>query len=251
MTDIRKTKPLGWRARLGVIIPTVNTVTEPEFAAIAPVGVTSHFTRMPIHFHPEHDDFKDLMDDLEIRLDELKTCGATIVAYNCTVGSMACPADMLKAKLEEVSGAPAVATASSVLKALATLGVKRISMATPYSQETNEHEKKYLAAHGVEVVAMAGYDFSKKQPSVRPQGTDYASVAPDEILAHARAVDRDEAEAVFISCANFGSAGIAQELEDELGKPVITSNASTFWAGLRAGGIDDKIEGYGRLLSEH
>ncbi|MBT4750716.1 MAG: decarboxylase [Rhodospirillaceae bacterium] len=251
MPNAQGTKPLGWRARLGVIIPTVNTVTEPEFAAMAPDGVTSHFTRMPIHFHPEHDDFKELMDDLEIRLGELKTCGSTIVAYNCTVGSMACPADMLKAKLESVTGAPAVATASSVLQALETLGVTRISMATPYSEETNAHEKEYLAAHGVEVVAMAGYDFSKKETSGGPKGTDYASVAPDEILVHARAVDRDEAEAVFISCANFGSAGIAQALEDELGKPVITSNASTFWAGLRAGGIDDKIEGFGRLLSEH
>jgi len=251
MPDTQQAKPLGWRARLGVIIPTVNTVTEPEFSAMAPDGVTSHFTRMPIHLHPEEDDFKKLMDDLQIRLEELKTCGSTIVAYNCTVGSMACPAVLLKAKLEDVTGAPGVATASSVLKALEVLGVKRISMATPYSEETNEHEKEYLASYGVEVVAMAGYDFSRLNPSGVAQGLNYASVPPNEILAHARAVDRDEAEAVFISCANFGSAGIAQALEDELGKPVITSNASTFWAGLRAGGIDDKIEGFGRLLAEH
>ena len=250
MADTHDAKPLGWRARFGVIIPTVNTVTEPEFHAMAPDGVTSHFTRMPIHFHPEEDDFKELMDDLEIRLIELKTCGSTIVAYNCTVGSMACPADMLKAKLEGVTGAPAVATAVSVLKALEVLGVKRISMATPYSEETNEHEKEYLAAHGIEVVAMTGFDFSKSGDG-GAQGSDWAAVAPGEVLAHARSVDRPEAEAVFISCANFGSAGIAQQLEDEIDKPVITSNVSTFWAGLRAGGIDDKIEGYGRLFSEH
>ena len=179
MADTQDAKPLGWRARFGVIIPTVNTVTEPEFHAMAPDGVTSHFTRMPIHFHPEEDDFKELMDDLEIRLIELKTCGSTIVAYNCTVGSMACPADMLKAKLEGVTGAPAVATAASVLKALEVLGVKRISMATPYSEETNEHEKEYLAAHGIEVVAMAGFDFSKSGDG-GAQGSDWAAVAPGE-----------------------------------------------------------------------
>ncbi|MEE2760196.1 MAG: decarboxylase [Pseudomonadota bacterium] len=251
MLDSQDINPLGWRARIGVIIPTVNTVTEPEFNAMAPEGVTSHFTRMPIHFHPEEDDFKELMDDLHIRLDELKTCGSTVVAYNCTVGSMACPADKLKAKLEDVTGAPGVATASSVLKALEVLGVKNISMATPYSEEINEHEKGYLSAHGIEVVAMAGYDFSRLGTTGVPQGIDYASVPPDQILEHARLVDRPGAGAVFISCANFGSVGIVQELEDELGKPVITSNACTFWAGLRAGGIEDKIEGYGRLLQEH
>ncbi|MAF49589.1 MAG: hypothetical protein QGH73_18160 [Rhodospirillales bacterium] len=247
MPDTQETKPLGWRARIGVIIPTVNTVTEPEFHAMAPDGVTSHFTRMPIHFHPEEDGFKELMDDLEIRLEELKTCGSTIVAYNCTVGSMACPADMLKAKLEGVSGAPAVATAASVIKALEVLGARRISMATPYPQATNEHEKEYLAAAGIEVIAMAGYPF----PDDDLGGQNFATVPPGEVLAHARAVDRPESQAVFISCANFGSAGIAQELEDEIGKPVITSNIANFWAALRAGGIDDRIEGFGSLLAKH
>ncbi|NQV55235.1 MAG: decarboxylase [Rhodospirillales bacterium] len=247
MTETQANKPLGWRAKLGVIIPTVNTVTEPEFSAMAPDGVTAHFTRMPIHFHPEEDGFKELMDDLDIRLDELKTCGSTIVAYNCTVGSMACPSDMLTDKLESATGAVSVSTAASVLKALAALGAKRISMATPYAQATNQHEKEYLARFGVEVVAMAGYEF----PNSGEGGRNYAAVPPGEIMAHARAVDRPEADAIFISCANFGSAGIAQALEDELGKPVITSNICTFWAALRAGGIEDKIEGFGRLLAEH
>jgi len=31
---------------------------------------------------------------------------------------------------------------------------------------------------------------------------------------------------------------------------VISSNTASFWASLRAAGIDDKIEGYGRLLRE-
>ena len=35
------------------------------------------------------------------------------------------------------------------------------------------------------------------------------------------------------------------------GKPVITSNQATFWAALRAAGLDDRPDGYGRLLREH
>ena len=40
-------------------------------------------------------------------------------------------------------------------------------------------------------------------------------------------------------------------LEKKLGKPVITSVQATFWGSLRAAGIEDRIEGCGRLLAEH
>jgi maleate cis-trans isomerase len=41
------------------------------------------------------------------------------------------------------------------------------------------------------------------------------------------------------------------DLEEEIGKPVITSNQATFWRALRMAGVPDKIEGFGRLLQEH
>ena len=61
MDEQATTRPSGWRAKFGVIIPTENTITEPEFNAMKPEGVTVHFTRMPIHFHPEEDEFKSLV----------------------------------------------------------------------------------------------------------------------------------------------------------------------------------------------
>jgi maleate cis-trans isomerase len=41
------------------------------------------------------------------------------------------------------------------------------------------------------------------------------------------------------------------DLENRLGKPVITSNQATFWAVLRAAGINDQFENYGILLRNH
>lgn len=239
---------LGHRVKMGIIIPTVNTVTEPEFNDMKPPGVTVHFTRMPIHFHPEEDGFKSLMDDLQIRLDELSHCGVTSVAYNCTVGSMACPADLLIGKLEGATGAPGVATAGSVLLALKAVGAKKISMATPYPDAVNEHEKQFLENHGLQVLKMAGMNFDVPEPE---RGRKFAQVPPEDAYRHGKSVDVDEADAIFLSCANFHTAGIAQRLEDDLGKPVITSNIATFWAGLRKAGVDDSIEGFGTLLRDH
>ena len=37
---------LGWRARIGVLVPSTNTTLEPELYAMAPRGVTCHVSRM-------------------------------------------------------------------------------------------------------------------------------------------------------------------------------------------------------------
>lgn len=243
----RRGKPLGWRAKIGVITPEVNTVTEPEFGQMAVDGVTFHFSRMPIHRQPEKDDYRMLFDDLDRHAGSLANCGLDVITYNCTVGSMACPAEILLPHLGEAGNAKPVATASAVLEALRTLGVSRISLATPYPPEVNDHEKSYMAARGVEVVAMAGMTF----PNAKVEGRSFAEVSPEEIFAHACAVDRPAAEAIFLSCANFGSAGVIQRLEDKLRKPVISTNSATCWASLRAAGINDHVEGFGRLLSVH
>ena len=239
-------KPLGWRAKIGVITPEVNTVSEPEFNRMAVDGVTFHFSRMPIHRHPEEDDYQTLFDDLDCHAGALANCGLDVITYNCTVGSMACPADKLLPRLRQSGDAEPVATAPAVLEALRVLNVRRIGLATPYPAQVNEHEKEYLAERGIEVVAMAGMEFRESQV----EGRSFAAVSPADIFDHVLAVDRPEAEAIFISCANFGSAGIIQNLEDRLEKPVISTNSATCWASLRAAGITDSVVGYGRLLSE-
>ena len=234
------------RVKMGVIIPTVNTVTEPEFNAMKPPGVTVHVTRMPIHFHPEVDGFKGLMEDLDIRLNEFVQFAADIVAYNCTVGSMACPSKMLIDKIESVTQAPGVATASSVVQALTALKSEYISLATPYADTTNEHEKEFLERNGIKVVKMAGMNFDAVEPEL---GRKFAEVPEDVIFRHALSVDHSDAQALFLSCANFPTAPLVQKIEMQLGKPVITSNTATFWAGLRKAGITDTIEGFGSLFS--
>jgi len=241
-------RPLGWRAKIGVVSPIENTVTEPEFNAMKPSGVTVHFARMPIHFNPEEDNFKSLMRDLETRLIELKDCGVHAVAYNCTVGSMACPRDLLINKLQDISGVVGVSTTYSIIQALKKLNISNIALATPYDNITNEHEKSYFRKQGINVVAMKGMTFKEKGKAL---GRRFGSISPSEIYNHALSTNHINAQAILISCANFGSANVVEKLEKKLKKPVITSNTATFWAILRAVNIKDNIIGFGRLLSEN
>jgi maleate isomerase len=126
--------------------------------------------------------------------------------------------------------------------------VSRIALATPYDEATNAHEADYLARHGITVVASAGYPFAEGDAAA---GRQYARVPPSGIYKHALSVDRSDAEAIFVSCANFGSAAVIEALEEAAGKPVVTSNMACAWAALRAAGIDDSIAGFGHLLSEY
>ena len=39
---------LGFRAKLGVIVPSTNTIVQPEFDAMRPLGVSNHVSRIGI-----------------------------------------------------------------------------------------------------------------------------------------------------------------------------------------------------------
>ena len=239
-------KPDGWRARIGVIVPPSNTVNETEFNRLKPDGVTFHFTRSPLHPDPAADDFAEMMSDIDRACGDLAACAVDLVAYGCTSGSMACPADRLLGRMQEASGVEGISTAGAILAALNALGVTRIAMATPYTEETNAHEAHYLQEHGIEVVVASGLGLNASLEKIQR----ISRVAPKAVFDHALAVDRPEAEALLICCTDFNTIDAIEPLEEELGKPVVTSNTATLWSSLRTLGIEDRIEGCGRLLRD-
>ena len=247
--DAAGRRSYGVRGRLGVIVPPTNTVNETEWQRMAPDGVTVHATRMPLHTDTESPDGeRALFDDLAHAAGDLAAADMSVIAYGCTAGSMVEPLDRLTNFMRDSTGRPAVATAPSIVAALRALGVTKVALASPYSDAMNAHEASFLAACGIESVAMAGLGLGANGPE------EFKQIArqPDGTSADvARSVDRPNAEAIVISCTDFASLETIEPLEAELGKPVVTSNQATFWAALRAAGIDDKLDGFGILLRDH
>jgi maleate isomerase len=130
-----------------------------------------------------------------------------------------------------------------VLQALRTLQAKRIVVTTPYLDDVNNLEARYLQDQGFEILEFQGMNI-RKDPDMR-------RVVPKFIQDYARNLDRPDAEAIFISCGGLRSLEIVDALEQEVGKPVVVSNQAMLWNTLRLAGIEDKIEGYGRLFLEH
>ena len=233
------------RAKIGYVLLATEQTIQDDVMKLRPQGVGIHFTRAAI---PD----SITNESLAAQIDLLADCASTllpdgsldVVCYACTSGSLVMGEDRVHEELNK--GAPnakATSLIRGVIRALRQVGAKRIVVATPYLDEINAKEVVYLEDAGFEVLSISGLNLEKDSDMVR--------VTPDFIAEFAQSIDRADADAVFVSCGALRSLGVIQQIENALGKPVIGSNQAMIWDTLRLAGIDDKISGYGQLLSEH
>lgn len=246
MKAIAMYSPYGWKAKIGLIIPSTNTSNEPEFYRMAPPGVTIHTSRVLLVGETTQESYLRMAAALDAASEALATAEVDVVAYSCTSGSIMCPLPQLLKSMTDITGVPATAASGAVVAALRALGVERIAVGTPYPDLVNEKQKKFLEKYGFHVSHLQGLDLGHTQEERRAINR----VPPEAVYRLARAVDRPDAQAVFISCTAIPTIDIIAELEKELGKPVISSNTAVFWSCLRLLGIKAPVLGYGRLLEQ-
>jgi maleate cis-trans isomerase len=247
MKAVQFYSPYGYRARIGVIIPGVNVNLEPEFYRIAPKGVSIHTSRMMLLGKATQDSYLSMERDTERAAKELATAEVDLITWACTSGGVLLQPSKIESTISRIAGCPAVSTLTSAIAALKTLGVKRVALGTPYVSFINESEIEVLENAGFRVVSMYGLELGENQEERR----GIARVPPESLHRFAHHIDRPNADAIFVSCTNVAGIGEIAAVEANLGKPIITSNLVTIWHALRLAGINDRIEGYGRLLSEH
>ena len=237
----------GWRARLGIVIPSVNTVMEPWAQRTVPQGVAVHFSRMFIPDLTTPDTLIE-MDRGEgmMGIRQLTSTRPHAVAYGCTASSIVQGLDYdrhLRAEIEEVCKVPSTTAAHAILQAVRAFGATKVSLVSPYTEEVDKMEHRYFSAAGLQVVGGAHLNIS--------DGFRLAEPEPAALFRLGRDGWNDEAQALIMTCLNTRSHTVIAALEQAIGKPVITSTQATLWHALRLAGITDPIPGYGRLLTEH
>ena len=230
------------RARLGFILMSTDLAAEADFFDMAPPGVAVHITRLKTDDYTTNETLArhiDHMADAAARLQpDLKP---DVVSYSCTSGSIVIGEDRVMAEIAR--GAPwaqPMCLVQGVLDALNALGAKRIVVGTPYLDEVNTAEAEYLLAKGFEVLDIQGLNLRT--------GTEMGQVTPAFWKEFALAIDRPDADAIFLSCGGIRALEVAEEIEAAAGKPVITSNQAQFWSSLRRAGITDRLTGFGRIF---
>lgn len=233
--------------RLGLIVPSINVVIEPEFSQAAPEGVSVHVARVPLRGKTSVESYVSMGEASVRAAEDLGIVDPDVIAYGCTSGSIIEGEEKITERLRGASGcATVVTTATAVVEAMRSLGLRRLAVATPYLEFVNREEKTYLEGLGFEVTRILGLDLGHDEAERKMIGRQ----APGVVYRLAREAWTKDADGIFISCTNLVTFPVIEQLEAETGKPVISSNQATLWAALRRAGIEDRLEGLGRLFEE-
>jgi len=246
MAGQRHQSTYSYRAKLGLIVPPTNTVNEGEWMRLMPDGVTFHTHRMPLHPQASTPEGRaELLQDLDGVVGLLKQANVDVVAYACTAGSMMNPVNGLPDEISARSGVVAVTTSAAIVAALKALGACSLSVATPYHDALNAHEIHFLEENGFQVLKLVGLGIGAGGPSEYPQ---IARTPLDRVEETVRAAFVPGCDAILITCTDFPTLPLIARLEAEFGVPVVTSNQATLWASLRRAGLEDRLQGCGRLF---
>jgi len=238
---------IGWRARLGFLIPPGNPTVEPEVFTMAPRGVSVHFSRMisrgetgnPLGMQAR---VQSTLDNIDLPAEMLALVCPDVIVMALTVSSYLLGRDgeeSLKQRLERKTGIRFTSAFASVVAALNALRVRRIAIATPYSEDITSKCKCALEAHEFEIVN-----------SCHLEGVKHIySETSERAYALACAADTPDAEAIFLPGTGFPTIDVLNVLERDLGKPVISSTSAMMWNALSIAGVCPCIPGYGQLLT--
>jgi maleate isomerase len=245
---------LGWRRKFGVLGPSTNTIVQPDFEMMRPIGVTNHYSRI---FTPNAQAVSNetFMAGTEVigrnvleAVRSVMTCSpdylvmgmSAVTSYGGAAG-----ADAFQAKVERESGVGVSIGSHSCTAALKAYGgVKRIAFLSPYYPVANKEVARYFTESGF-VVVRDLYLECKSWTAIAEVPTDVLREKLIELNGDAGDVD-----AIIQVGTNLSMVRLAAAAEMWLGKPIIAINTATYWHALRQNGILDKIPGLGRLLEE-
>ncbi len=211
-------------ARIGMIIPSVNSMTEPQFNHFAPPGLAVHVARARVAGAWKRP-LAAMADEIATSARLLSDVAPDLIVFHCTDTSMTQGPQgegRILDIVRDATGIEAVATSRLVLEALQALGLRRLVLLSPY--KSNQAVIGYLQATGFAVVDDVALALEPLQ---------FAAVTPREWTELARKHDRPDADGIFLSCTNTTQIEAIADIERALGKPVVNSNQAVLWGCVR------------------
>lgn len=118
-----------YKAKLGIILPSANTVMEPEFYQMAPEGVGIFTTRVPLTTAYKRD-FLKVANRVEDAAKLLSDATVDMIILGCTACSFIGGKnydEKLAERIKKASGIRSTTTASAMVGALRELSLKKVS----------------------------------------------------------------------------------------------------------------------------
>jgi maleate isomerase len=234
------------KLRVGLIVPSLNTIAEDDFRSYCPDGVSYHVHRIRLRKEAGRVTMDSLTRAYREATDEasyLKDLSPDAIAFNCTGASVASGKDCdvrLAQRMSEVLEIRSTNTMLAIKQALRALKADAILHVCPFSDEFSRVERQSLLDSGFNVLRTVSLGFTDAKAAAQMEPAEIARVVRQQVDGDTRAV--------LLSCANVRAFEAADELERALDLPVVTSNQAMLWSVLNAAGWRGAIPGAGRLF---
>ncbi|MFQ6024485.1 MAG: Asp/Glu racemase, partial [Acidiferrobacterales bacterium] len=236
---------IGYRARIGLIVLATDQTIEYEFRRIMNLpGVALYESRIynAPTISPEslQDMERGIAKATEVIMPSLPL---DVVTYACTSGAMVIGDDKVRARIWEARPGVACTTPmAATFAAFKALHARRICFIAPYVDEICRSMRRYILDNGFGVPVMGSWNLE--------DDTKVACISENTIGQTVLELgSSDHVDAVFLACTSLRLADRVEALEQELGKPVTSSNHALAWHCLRLAGYKDTVSGFGRLYT--
>jgi maleate cis-trans isomerase len=154
--------------------------------------------------------------------------------------------DALIKHIADYTGRPAVSQIQNVMVALNHLGVKKALVANKWTDAMNATMAEFFARDGITITGvcnkvLAPAEFSRI-------GTDDSAQMAYE-LGIQGFKDHPEADGLYIGGGSWLSQPVSEQIEGEVGKPVVGNHGATLWHLLNQLDKWQPIDNHGRLLA--
>lgn len=233
----------GYNGRLGLIVPANNSTLEPEFWPVLPAGVAAFTARILAQGGLTPDAVKNMEAHVDRAVGELTATVVDVIAYADMVTTFIMDADWNDRRATEISrasGVPVYTCWIAMRAALSHLGVRSFALGTPYPAAIHALCAPFFNANGYRVTTEATLDILAM--------TDVPRVTPETVLDLVRGMDLTGAEAIVLLATDLPTFDVIEQIEEETGLPVLTSNQTLLWYGLGLCGNRTPLPGLGQLL---
>jgi maleate isomerase len=209
-------KPL----RIGLIVPSSNTVMEPDFHRhLGPDYIVST-ARIFLEDVTRESEVRMLGDDLSRAVEMIRTTAPDAVVFGCTsagaLGTLAHD-DGIAATICTGANATGITVLRSVLTELGALGPRKVAVFTPYLEDLTSSIASSLAEAGFPPIKAVGMGILSN--------LEIGRVTPSEIVAFVKSqIEGCTPDCVFLSCTNWRAIEAIEPLKKMLGVPVLSSN---------------------------
>jgi maleate isomerase len=214
--------------RIGLIVPSSNTVAEVDFYRQLPASATLHTARMYLEDVTAEAETTMLDEHLPRAVADIATTQPDVVVFACTsAGALRGNAaeEALIASIARQTGAPTVSVAAAVRSAIDSRRARRIGVITPYVTSLNDKIRASLEEDGLEVAAIHGLGIVDNH--------EIGAVEPERIIGFAcDCFEPSAVDLLFVSCTNFRAVEARPRIEELLYVPVVTSNQAALEAVL-------------------